>query len=79
VRFERVFLTLRVSISTGEAQSSPTDQKPQPAPGKNGPIAFRRYFDDQQTWGAMFTVQPDGPPDEVEAVGLRPDWGPARK
>jgi len=30
------------------------------APGKNGPIAFRRYFDDQQTWGAVFTVQPDG-------------------
>jgi len=30
------------------------------APGKNGPIAFRRYFDDQQTWGAVFKVQPDG-------------------
>jgi TolB protein len=30
------------------------------APGKNGPIAFRRYFDDQQTWGAVFTMQPDG-------------------
>lgn len=30
------------------------------APGNNGPIAFRRYFDEQQTWGAVFTVQPNG-------------------
>ena len=29
-------------------------------PGKNGPIAFRRYFDTQQTWGAVFTMRPDG-------------------
>lgn len=30
------------------------------APGRNGAIAFRRYFDPQKSWGAVFTVQPDG-------------------
>src|SRR6188472_4060456 len=30
------------------------------APGGNGRIAFRRYFDDQQSWGAVFTVSPTG-------------------
>ena len=29
-------------------------------PGPNGPIVFRRYFDDEQTWGAVFTMHPDG-------------------
>jgi len=51
-------------------------------PGKNGPIAFRRYFDDQQTWGAVFTMQPDGtrvrqithPPKGV--VDDQPSWAP---
>ena len=28
-------------------------------PGKNGPIAFRRYFDNRQTRGAVFTMRPD--------------------
>jgi Tol biopolymer transport system component len=51
-------------------------------PGKNGPIVFRRYFDDQQTWGAVFTIQPDGsrvrqitrPPQGV--VDDQPSWAP---
>lgn len=29
-------------------------------PGKNGPIAFRRYFDPAHTTGAIFLVNPDG-------------------
>jgi TolB protein len=52
------------------------------APGKNGAIAFRRYFDDQQTRGALFTVQPDGtharqlthPPRGI--VDDQPSWAP---
>ena len=28
------------------------------APGGNGRITFRRYFDPQQTWGAVFTIDP---------------------
>lgn len=52
------------------------------APGKNGAITFGRYFDDQQTWGAVFTVQPDDSharqathrPKGV--VDDQPDWSP---
>ena len=52
------------------------------APGRNGPITFRRYFDDQHSWGAVFTVQTDGtharqvthPPRGV--VDDQPDWAP---
>ena len=29
-------------------------------PGENGRIAFRRYFDTDHTWGAIFTMNPDG-------------------
>jgi Tol biopolymer transport system component len=29
-------------------------------PGKNGPIAFRRYFDRSQRTGAIFVINPDG-------------------
>src|SRR5262245_4263954 len=29
-------------------------------PGRNGRIAFRRFFNDEQTWGAVFTIDPDG-------------------
>ncbi len=52
------------------------------APGKNGQIAFRRYFDDQQTFGAVFTVNADGanakqvtrPPTGI--VDDQPEWAP---
>lgn len=30
------------------------------APGANGRIAFRTYFDGQQSWGGVFTINPDG-------------------
>ena len=31
------------------------------APGTNGKIAFRRYFDPaHESWGAVFTINPDG-------------------
>jgi TolB protein len=29
-------------------------------PGKNGKLVFRRYLDKEQTWGALFTANPDG-------------------
>jgi Tol biopolymer transport system component len=29
-------------------------------PGENGRIAFRRYFDVAKSWGALFSVNPDG-------------------
>ena len=50
------------------------------APGKNGRIAFRRYLDKNQTWGAIYTINPDGtgatqvthPPKGI--VDDQPDW-----
>ena len=29
-------------------------------PSRNGAIAFRRFLNDEQTWGAVFTIDPDG-------------------
>jgi Tol biopolymer transport system component len=29
-------------------------------PGENGRIVFRRYFNDAHTWGALFSIRPDG-------------------
>ena len=29
-------------------------------PGQNGKLAFRRWFNPQHTWGAVFTANPDG-------------------
>jgi Tol biopolymer transport system component len=52
------------------------------APGKNGRIAFRRWFDKDQTWGAIFTINPDGTGERQvthPSRGTRdeqPDWSP---
>jgi Tol biopolymer transport system component len=52
------------------------------APGKNGRIAFRRWFDKDQTWGAIFTINPDGSGErQVTHPSQRtrddqPDWSP---
>ena len=39
---------------------------------RNGQIVFRRYFDPDQTKGALFTMNPDGshPPDHPSPKGL---------
>ncbi len=50
--------------------------------GSNGKIAFRTYFDRQQSWGAVFTIDPDGtgarqithPPQGT--VDDQPSWSP---
>jgi len=52
------------------------------APGKNGRIAFRRYFNDDQTWGAVFTMNADGSGvrqvthPRKGVVDDQPDWAP---
>jgi Tol biopolymer transport system component len=51
-------------------------------PQVNGKLAFRRYLDPTRTWGAVFTINPDGtglrqvthPPRGVSDV--KPDWSP---
>ena len=51
-------------------------------PGKNGRIAFRRYFDPQQSWGAIFTIDPSGKGEQQVTRPPRgtaddqPDWSP---
>jgi len=52
------------------------------APGKNGDLVFRRYFDKSHSWGALFTADPSGkrlrqithPPRGV--LDNVPDWSP---
>ncbi len=52
------------------------------APGTNGDLVFRRYFDDSHTWGAIFTTTTGGarvrqlthPPRGV--LDNVPDWSP---
>jgi Tol biopolymer transport system component len=53
-----------------------------PVDGDNGRVAFRKYLDDGQTRGAIFTVRSDGsglrqlthPPSDV--ITTEPDWSP---
>ena len=55
------------------------------APGSNGDLVFRRYFDDSHRWGAIFTVTPGGgrarqithPP--LGVLDNVPDWSPDGK
>ena len=52
------------------------------APSGNGKIAFRRYFNDDHSWGAVFTIRADGtrlrqithPPQGI--FDDQPDWAP---
>ena len=64
-----------------EASPAPRAQKAQ-ADLPAGRIAFRRYLDDAQTQGAVFTVKPDGTGEKQithPAAGFvddQPDWSP---
>ena len=52
------------------------------APGKNGAIAFRRYLNNDQSWGAVFTIGADGKGahqvthPQRGTVDDQPDWAP---
>src|SRR4051794_16360287 len=55
------------------------------APGSNGQIAFRRFFDTQHRTGAIFLVNPDGsgerqlthpPRGTIDAEGDAPSFSP---
>jgi Tol biopolymer transport system component len=51
-------------------------------PGENGRIAFARYYNDAQTRGVIFTIQPDGTGVQQITHGrkgfpdFKPDWSP---
>jgi TolB protein len=55
------------------------------APGENGRIAFRRYFNSAQTRGAIFTINPDGTGIRQlthrgkDLLDTEPDWSPDGK
>ena len=52
------------------------------APGKNGNLVFRRYFDKGHSWGALFTADPSGKGvrqlthPERGVLDNVPDWSP---
>jgi TolB protein len=54
-------------------------------PGRNGRIAFRRYFTDDQSWGAIFTMAASGGGEQRVTRPPRgthddqPDWSPDGK
>jgi TolB protein len=52
----RVVLTVSVIAATGTL-SAPAEATFE---GENGRIAFRRFLDVERTWGAIFTIRPDG-------------------
>ena len=49
-------------------------------PGQNGNLAFRRWFNSQHTWGAVFTANPNGSAvhqithPRKFAADVEPDW-----
>jgi TolB protein len=51
-------------------------------PGQNGKIAFRRYFNDDHTWGAIFVTNADGTGTHQvthpkrDVLDDQPDWSP---
>jgi Tol biopolymer transport system component len=71
-----VLLALVLAAAVGATTSYAT------APGKAGRIAFRRYFDNDHNWGAVFTINANGtgerqithPPKGV--TDDQPDWAP---
>jgi TolB protein len=77
--YKRLVLLTFVLIAAAVAAASSLAT----APGKNGRIAFRRYLDKNQTWGAIFTINPDGTGAKQVThptkgtVDDQPDWSPS--
>jgi Tol biopolymer transport system component len=69
-----VAATIDVGAAAQQAQAT--------TPGKNGKIAFRRFFDQERTWGAVFVANADGTGARQvthPAHGVlddQPDWSP---
>ena len=75
-------LLVIVAISATTLMSAGVLQAHATAPGENGRIAFRRYFNDEQTLGAIFTIRPDGTGlvqlthRGKTLLDTEPDWSP---
>jgi TolB protein len=76
-------ITVVSMVSGGAAFSAPSGPvRAATEPGKNGPIAFRRYFDNRHTTGAVFTIRANGTGvrqvthPEAGTVDDQADWAP---
>ena len=79
-RFSRRLLLLGLLALTAVAAAAATATAT--APGANGSITFRRYLNDDQSWGAVFTIGRDGRGErqitgpEEGGVDDQPTWAP---
>ena len=55
-----VAMALPVFAGGGDDDEDNDNESASGAPTRNGQIVFRRYFDPDQTKGAIFTMNPDG-------------------
>jgi TolB protein len=76
------FVTAAALVAVVVAAAATATVASATAPGKNGQIAFRRYFDQAHEWGAIFTINANGkgeqqvtqPPSNT--LDDQPDWAP---
>jgi TolB protein len=77
------FVTAAALVAVVVAAATAATVASATAPGKNGQIAFRRYFDpEHEKWGAIFTINANGkgehqvtqPPRDT--LDDQPDWAP---
>ena len=75
----KVVATATIMIASILLATSAADATP---PGENGRIAFRQFFNERRTWGAIFTSEADGT-DITQVTHPRrgvltdtPDWSP---
>src|SRR5436305_6603763 len=75
----RVTAVAAITVATAALAAHAT------APGKNGQIAFRRFFDSRQQTGAIFLINPDGsgesqlthpPAGAIDAQGAQMSFSP---
>ena len=73
-------ITIFSAVVGGSALSAPAQDGT--VPGKNGPIAFKRYLDSARSTGAIFTIEPNGKglrqitKPEQNVIDDQPDWSP---
>src|SRR3954451_22067307 len=75
-------VALLTAVVTGSGVLLATAPAQATTHGKNGRIAFRRYYNADHTRGDIFTVRPDGtserqvPHSGPDQLATEPDWSP---
>jgi TolB protein len=77
------FVTAAALVAVVVAAATAATVASATAPGKNGQIAFRRYFDpEHEKWGAIFTINANGKAEHQvtqpprNTLDDQPDWAP---